>query len=604
MRWNKEMQMITSIDVLIVTALSEEFDAAKLTLTSTAIGEPGVSAWLSIEEGSAAPHLKGTYARTDGTSFTVALARPVRMGAITTGALTAALVERYRPYSLAMCGVCAGNPADVALGDIVVAEMAYAYTEGKRTEEGVEPDHRQSPISQEWLWAAQDLKPDGLPSFGDPTSDDRDLWLLERLYGGGDPQRHPARTRYFPKGAWTSTLKNLQEKGLICRNGVKLELTEVGRQHVEESLVYNVDPPERLPFAIKVGPMASGDVVVKDGLTWEQLKSWGVRTVVGLEMEAATIGAVARGGGVAEWIVIKGVMDHADPKKDDRYKSFAAKASAEVLLCFLDKRLSVKNKVAELEKEQAKTSSLSPSTGVTHTQNSRKIDILSGTLSEEIANSITQNAPRYRAIFYRAREAALRAYEISAIAQDLSSRVLLQVGAELDDARGRRKEFSKFKILSVPNSTPQLIAKLWDSGDEYVGEALNGMEHGLGVYKVYHTSAEFTPGIVSRYSGQMEHGKFGNSGVYTYANHADFAGEWVDGNPSFGCREYLGPGGVLESDYYFGHLVPVEGDSTFTPRWTPNGDGFAIDTQMRVITCGEFYMGKLRDASTAIKFSF
>jgi hypothetical protein len=28
-----------------------------------------------------------------------------------------------------MCGVCAGNPADIALGDVIVAEMAYTYDE-------------------------------------------------------------------------------------------------------------------------------------------------------------------------------------------------------------------------------------------------------------------------------------------------------------------------------------------------------------------------------------------------------------------------------------------------------------------------------------------
>lgn len=57
----------------------------------------------------------------------------------------------------------------------------------------------------------------------------------------------------------------------------------------------------------------------------------GVRSALGLEMEATTVGEVANTEGVEEWLVVKGVMDHADPKKSDRYKPFAAKASAEVL---------------------------------------------------------------------------------------------------------------------------------------------------------------------------------------------------------------------------------------------------------------------------------
>jgi len=32
---------------------------------------------------------------------------------------------------------------------------------------------------------------------------------------------------------------------------------------------------------------------------------------------------------------MKGVMDHADPRKDDRFKPFAARASAEALRAFL-----------------------------------------------------------------------------------------------------------------------------------------------------------------------------------------------------------------------------------------------------------------------------
>ena len=79
----------------------------------------------------------------------------------------------------------------------------------------------------------------------------------------------------------------------------------------------------------------SGNVVVKDGVTWDSLKQWGVRSVLGLEMEAAAIGATAGRLGVQHWVVAKGVMDLADPQKDDRYKPFAARASAEVLLKLL-----------------------------------------------------------------------------------------------------------------------------------------------------------------------------------------------------------------------------------------------------------------------------
>jgi hypothetical protein len=64
--------------------------------------------------------------------------------------------------------------------------------------------------------------------------------------------------------------------------------------------------------------MASGSYVAKDGKSWDELRAMGVRTVVGLE------------------IAVNGVMDYADPNKDDRYKDFAARAFAEVLYALLD----------------------------------------------------------------------------------------------------------------------------------------------------------------------------------------------------------------------------------------------------------------------------
>jgi hypothetical protein len=50
---------------------------------------------------------------------------------------------------------------------------------------------------------------------------------------------------------------------------------------------------------------------------------------------------------VPHWIVAKGVMDHADFAKDDRYKEFAARASAEVLYALLSRLLPATAEVPE-----------------------------------------------------------------------------------------------------------------------------------------------------------------------------------------------------------------------------------------------------------------
>lgn len=321
------------VDVLIVTALPLEFDA----VLAAALCLPGAVSWTERDANTPTPYLVGEHRIANGRTLSVALARPTRMGGPATMPIMAALVERLKPHCLAMSGVCAGNPADVALGDVVIAEMVYYYDEGKRTVHGLQGDHRQVPMDETLLRAAQDLRPDGLPSFGAPSAEEAKIWLLERLHAGDQPRPHPARPRYFPDAEWSRRVRAIEDEGLVRRDGLMLELTPQGRSFIEEIIFYDVAGPSRLPFEVKVGPMTSGNVVVKDGITWDRLRDWGVRSVLGLEMEAAAVGGTAKRLGVPAWFVAKGVMDHADPRKDDRYKPFAARASAEVLFKLLPK---------------------------------------------------------------------------------------------------------------------------------------------------------------------------------------------------------------------------------------------------------------------------
>ncbi|HTZ79855.1 MAG TPA: hypothetical protein VMC10_18225 [Stellaceae bacterium] len=326
---------MSGLDVLVITALPMEYEAARQVATKKAAAASGVSSWEEKDTQTPAPYALGNYVTGDSTSMSVGLARPTRMGGTPTGFVAASLLERLHPRCLAMCGVCAGNPSDVSLGDVIVAEMTYAYDEGKRNAGQFEPDHRQTPLFDDaWLRVFQGLSPQQFPSYGAPSARDARFWLLRCLYAGSDPMKNPGRQRHFPLGAWNDCVRALASEGLVRRSGRDLKLTKKGRDSVEFSLIHDIEPPEKLPFAIKVGPIASGNAVVKDGVTWKRLKAMGVRTVIGLEMEAATIGSAARLS-KTPWIVVKGVMDYADPAKDDRYKPFAARASAEVLFEFL-----------------------------------------------------------------------------------------------------------------------------------------------------------------------------------------------------------------------------------------------------------------------------
>lgn len=319
-----------------------EYDAAREAALQTNGRTYGVHKWEQRDAKSAEPYLLGRYTDESGASFTVALARPTRQGAAASVPLSVILVERLKPRCLAMCGVCAGNPKEVALGDVVISEMTYFYGEGKVNTEGFEGDHRQSPISETWLRAAQDLVPEGLPSFGQVEGEEPKFWLLERLYAREDPLKHNAQTRYFEGNSWATLTDEYIREKLMRRKGLALQITVKGKQVVEEHLFREaLNTPKRLPFRIKVGPIASGDVVVKDGLTWGRLATLGVRTVLGLDMEAAGIGLLAHRQNIRDWVVVKGVMDHADPKKADRYKAFAARSSAEVLFRLLSRQLGI-----------------------------------------------------------------------------------------------------------------------------------------------------------------------------------------------------------------------------------------------------------------------
>lgn len=318
-----------SVDVLVVAALPVEFDAAH---------EVMGDAWTVQQGDGAPPHLRGKCRTAAGGRLTVALARPTAMGPRRTASIATTLTNLLRPTCLAMSGVCAGNPDDTAAGDVVVAAQAYQWDEGKQVGRRFRADQQQYPLNDRWLRTAQNFTPEGLPSFGVAGEDEAAVWLLERLHQGQDPRNHPARPRYFPKGTWPARLARLEADGLVAWQTAGWELTAAGEARIRR-LLDDPDGPDRLPFAVHAGPMASGGKVIEDPKIWTRLKDTGVRKILALEMEGATIATIAHEREVPHWLVAKGVMDHADFDKDDRFKEFAARASAEVLFALLGELL-------------------------------------------------------------------------------------------------------------------------------------------------------------------------------------------------------------------------------------------------------------------------
>ena len=320
------------IDVLIITALPEELQAARMAAN-------GVVRWQQRDTGDLPPYLAGVYDVQNGVQLSVALARATRMSGRSVGVVSTALTDHLKPTCLAMSGVCAGNPADTAPGDIVVAAPAYEHDEGKHRGQDFLGDHQQYPLDDRWLRTAQDFDPSSLPSYGAAAEHEAVVWLLERLHRHHDPLTHPARKRYFPPGTWQPRLQRLEHEGLIAWEPAGWVLTQAGAAVISRVLGNEADGPDKLPFAVHAGPMGSGSAVIQDPEIWTRLSRMGNRKVLALEMEAATIATVANARRVPYWLVAKGVMDRGDLDKDDRFKQFAARASAEVLYALLGRLL-------------------------------------------------------------------------------------------------------------------------------------------------------------------------------------------------------------------------------------------------------------------------
>jgi nucleoside phosphorylase len=74
--------------------------------------------------------------------------------------------------------------------------------------------------------------------------------------------------------------------------------------------------------------------------SFEDLKTYASREVIALEMEAAALAyTVEKITSNSKWLIIKGVQDYANGKKDHKYREFCSWASFSILVDFLRKNL-------------------------------------------------------------------------------------------------------------------------------------------------------------------------------------------------------------------------------------------------------------------------
>lgn len=324
-----------SLSAILITALKDEYDQ----VLQVGLGAPEEQ-WRESEGLDGRLVASRQFELVDGGTLEIVTTWATSMGGVATAALATSMIDQYRPDCVTMSGICAGRRGKLTLGDVIFADRLWTYDSGKLVVE-YEPDGTpverffgdiyQYTLPERWhqrVQAYQVGDAEWLRSRPVPLRFQAE-WLLMLLHVGDDPRAHPEFSRRCPD--WTETVLYLHKMRWLQRR--TFALTREGQKqaanlhllHPDGSLAPDV-------FRTHVAPIATGSKVVEDPNIFDRL-SYSMRKVLGVEMEASAVGAVGDLMQVPV-LVAKGVADYAD-EKDDRFRSFAARASAECLIGFL-----------------------------------------------------------------------------------------------------------------------------------------------------------------------------------------------------------------------------------------------------------------------------
>lgn len=340
--------------MLIVTAIQLEYDAVLKVETGALPGS-----WEPHRDNNGLPFAVRNFSsiRPEDRPLRVAVTCAADMGDVAVSNVVLPLLEQLDPRCLAMCGVCAGRPEKTSLGDVVAADKLYFHDTGKRIGKTNSDNSQVYTVQQDLstFLLRSDWKR-ALEIFNPKVEFANAAWLIARpipilwqelramVWLEAHPDQVPSRDwirRNCPQ--WDSVYARLTSECLVGKR--KLRLTAAGRVFLRSRKSRNagrlpdLSPlKSTLPFKLHVGSFASGDQVVEDEAIWTFVTQ-SMRKTLGLDMEAAAIGAIVHYQRVRNLsaIVMKGVMDFANHGRDDHFKDFAARASAECLITFLRK---------------------------------------------------------------------------------------------------------------------------------------------------------------------------------------------------------------------------------------------------------------------------
>jgi len=330
------------VDVIILTAIPLEYRAA----LQVEAGAWDATPWRPGNTREGLPLAFRTFVGKGGAPLRIALTQSGEMGMLAAAGTLTPLIEAYAPKCIAMCGVCAGRPVQTGLGDVIAADRLFVQDAGKQLPDKVEQDLQTYILRQDWKVALQHF--DVVGRFQDAAWWQarpipykwQENWVLAKLSDGVTNLAELSDCSVCcPQ--WERVIEGLWNAGDV-EDG-HLAITHQGRARIQRALVLHsnripdLSPGGKvLPFKLHVAPMGSGNRVIEDANIWSFV-SRHMRKSLGLEMEAAALGALAHmhRSRRLDALVMKGVMDFADHGRDDHFKEFAARASAECLMAFL-----------------------------------------------------------------------------------------------------------------------------------------------------------------------------------------------------------------------------------------------------------------------------
>ncbi|HEU4733434.1 MAG TPA: tetratricopeptide repeat protein, partial [Kofleriaceae bacterium] len=334
-------------DVLILTAIRLEFEAV-LKVEAGAVPD---SVWEEVQGPSGLPLAFRSFVVENGRPLRVAVAIAPDMGATAAVNTLLPLVEEFDPCCIAMSGVCAGRRGKVHLGDVIAADRLYYYDTGKQLRDEVQQDLTTYKLRDDWKAALESM--DALAHFRcEPWFQARPLTTEWREYRAlaalrnKVPEPWKAVDSTLTQREWQEIVAALRNRDLLAATGC--ELTIEGQRIADDLLFQYMGVLPDLsatgtlhPFGLHIAPIGSGARVIEDERIWSFV-SQTMRKTLGLEMEAAVIGELAhrQRHRRLDAIVMKAVMDFADHGRDDHFKEFAARVSAECLLWFLREHVS------------------------------------------------------------------------------------------------------------------------------------------------------------------------------------------------------------------------------------------------------------------------